>query len=153
MFGKILALLFLVPFTGCAQPKYERVEGKPSGNFSQDQKVTNCELKFNQSGYCLYWQWEQLPTSSQSGSLIFKVVRPNLLDGSAVPVDLELTPALVLWMPDMGHGSSPTHVEKIDTGSYRARDVFFVMPGEWEMKFQFKDGDTVKDESVVTLTI
>lgn len=92
-----------------------------------------------------------MPTSTQVGSLLFKVVRANALDDSPIPVDLPSVPVLVLRMPSMGHGSNPTFVEQVDTGSYRAKNVFFVMPGEWELKFQVKDGNTVQDETVVTL--
>ncbi len=137
---------------GCAEPKYETVQQTPSGNTSQSQKVTDCEIRFQASGHCLLWQWENLPTSTQVGSIIFKVVRSNALDDSPIPVDLNSVPTLVLWMPSMGHGSSPTTVEQVDTGSYRAKNVFFIMPGEWEMRFQVKDGSTVQDEALVTLT-
>ncbi|MBK8203587.1 MAG: hypothetical protein IPK68_15090 [Bdellovibrionales bacterium] len=113
--------------------------------------MADCRSRFQSSGYCLLWQWENNPTSTQVGSLIFKVVRANALDDSPIPVDLTSVPALVLWMSSMGHGSSSTTVEKVDTGSYRAKNVFFIMPGEWELKFQVKDGNTVQDETVVTL--
>lgn len=145
-----LALLVTGLF-GCAKPRYETAQPTSSGNTSQIQKVTDCEIRFQNSSYCLLWQWEKNPTSAQVGSLIFKVVRANALDDSPIPVDLTSVPALALWMPSMGHGSSPTSVEKIDTGSYRAKNVFFIMPGEWELKFQLKDGNTVQDETVVTL--
>lgn len=149
---KNLTLAFLViGFFGCAEPRYETTQPTSSGNTSQIQKVTDCESRFQNSGYCLLWQWEKMPTSTQVGSLNFKVVRANALDDSPIPVDLTSVPALVLWMPSMGHGSSSTTVEKVDTGSYRAKNVFFIMPGEWELRFQVKDGNTVQDETVVTL--
>lgn len=53
----------------------------------------------------------------------------------------------------MGHGSTPTQILKVDTGSYRANNVYFVMPGDWELKFQIKEGSSVLDEAVVSLTI
>lgn len=154
MFGRknIPLTLLVVGLAGCAEPKYETVQQTPAGNTSQSQKVADCEVRFQNSGYCLLWQWEQMPTSTQVGSVIFKVVRANALDDSPVPVDLNSVPALILWMPSMGHGSSPTNVEQVDAGSYRAKNVFFIMPGEWELKFQMKDGSTVQDEAVVTLT-
>lgn len=154
MFGKKMIMLFSVVLGlgGCAEPKYESVQQAPAGNTSQSQKVTDCEVRFQTSGYCLLWQWEKMPTSSQVGSVIFKVVRANALDDSPLPVNLDSIPNLVLWMPSMGHGSSPTVVEQVDTGSYRAKNVFFIMPGEWELKFQVKEGSTVQDEAVVTLT-
>lgn len=145
-------IFLLISFTGCAEPKYPKAQQPSPGNTSQNQKVTDCRVRFQNSGYCLLWQWEKLPTATQAGSVVFKVVRANALDDSPVPVDLHLTPHLVLWMPAMGHGSSPTTIEQVDTGSYRANDVFFIMPGEWELKFQFKDESSVQDEAVVVLT-
>lgn len=83
MFGKNilqLSLLSLVLLAGCAQPKYETITQNPRGT-SPNEKITSCEIAFRQSGYCLLWQWESIPTSSKSGALIFKIVRANLLDG------------------------------------------------------------------------
>lgn len=153
MFGKIFsASLFLSTFTviACAQPKYENITN------NQDQigeKVTtDCSIRFNQSGHCLNWQWDEMPTQSQPGSLTFKVVRPNEMDQTPIPVDISSEVDVILWMPSMGHGSSPTTIQKIDIGSYLATNVFFVMPGEWEIKFQIKENKKVIDEAVVTLT-
>lgn len=139
-------------FAGCAQAKYEQVGNALPTNTSQSEKVTFCKSRFLNSGYCLLWHWEKKPTSSQAGSLIFKIVRANALDDSPVPVDQNWLPILVLWMPSMGHGSTPTSVQRVDVGSYRATNVFFIMPGEWELKFQLKDANKVHDEVAVDLT-
>jgi hypothetical protein len=53
----------------------------------------------------------------------------------------------------MNHGSSPVFTSLEDTGTYRAKNVFFIMPGEWEIKFQIKEGNQVVDEAIATLTI
>lgn len=154
MFGKrasATAILFLC-VVGCAEPKYENVQQVPIENNPQTQKVTDCVVRFRSLGYCVLWQWERIPTANEVGSAVFKVVRSNALDDSPIPIDIESVPALVLWMPSMGHGSSPTKVEQIDIGSYRAKNVFFIMPGEWELRFQLKEGSTVKDEAVANLT-
>ena len=87
------------------------------------------------------------------GSLVFRTYRANNYDRSPVMTDPALAPAVVLWMPEMGHGSSPTSISHLDTGTYRASDVFFVMPGHWQIKFQLKNGNTVEDELVVSITI
>jgi len=71
---------------------------------------------------------------------------PQLVDVND-PVDL------VLWMPAMGHGSSPVQVNKLDVGTYEALNVLFVMPGLWEMKFQITDDKGVVDEVVVPINI
>ena len=154
MLGK--KMFFIPAFAAlfaCAEPKYIIAQETKRENAFQSQKATECELRFRNSGYCLLWQWEKMPTSTEPGSLTFKIVRANALDDSPVPVNLDLAPALVLWMPSMGHGSIPTIVEQIDTGTYRAKNVFFIMPGDWELRFQIKDGSTIHDEAVVSLII
>lgn len=83
---------------------------------------------------------------------MFKFYRLNTYDSSSVEIDAASVPEAVLWMPSMGHGSTPTAVTRLDVGTYRASNVFFIMPGEWEIKFQVKDGVTLKDEAVVSLT-
>jgi hypothetical protein len=103
------------------------------------------------------WFWEKKPTSSVPGTLIFKVYRGNRLDDSPVLVEPEagrlVRVGLVLWMPSMGHGSSPTRVDRVDVGTYRASDVFFIMPGEWDLRFQFSEDNQVIDEAVAQIRI
>ncbi len=160
MFGKKLFtfafMLLALLIQACAQPKYETVVKSPDGESGPDstqEKASSCSLKLSSSGYCLTWQWETMPTSTALGSIVFKVFRGNLYDDSLVPVDFEIQPVVVLWMPSMGHGSSPTVVHPLDLGTYRASNVFFVMPGDWEIRFQMKEGATVRDEAVVSLSI
>ena len=94
-----------------------------------------------------------MPSSSQAGSLVFKVVRANLLDDSPVPVELESLPKVVLWMPSMGHGSTPTQVRLSDIGSFEVNNVFFIMPGDWELRFQIQLPEGGGDEAVIRLNI
>jgi hypothetical protein len=153
----VIRRIFILPFifalaAGCAKAHYENSPDLQNPS-SPDQKVTTCPVRFQTSGLCLMWEWETPPTSTQNGVLIFKVVRANLLDGTAVPVDVEGAAELILWMPEMGHGSTPTKVVPVDVGSFRATEVFFIMPGKWEMKFQFKKEGALLDEAVVSLTL
>lgn len=159
MFGKNIALIAvaLLFVTACAQPKYETTgKTNPSGTddpSNRDQKVSDCEIKFRSSHYCLSWKWEKVPTSKDFGSLVFKVYRGNIYDDTPVLADLPSQPSVMLWMQSMGHGSSPTNVSRLDIGTYRAANVFFIMPGDWEFHFQVKDGANVLDEAVVNITI
>lgn len=139
---------------GCAERKYEVVQnGSPVGSVTTTDEPIDCSVTFKSSGFCVAWSWEIMPTDKDFGSLIFKIIRPNLLDGTAVPVGFESLPSVILWMPSMNHGSVPTHIERVDVGSYRATNVFFIMPGDWEIRFQFKEGDMVQDEAVISLII
>lgn len=149
-FGTIIMATVLL--VACAKEKLPPTSQDPVRP-ALSERTTDCSVRFKKSGVCLSWNWEQQPTSTASGSLVFKTYRANLLDQTPVQVDLESAPQVTLWMPSMGHGSRPTTVNPIDIGTYRASDVFFVMPGKWEILFQIKSGETVLDEAVVSVTI
>lgn len=131
MSGKIL-LIALTLLTACADPKYVSRPGA-----SQPFRKAEAEhTQFDKTGTSLWLSWETKPTADQYGSLLLKTGRENAADKSPVPLDLEGDIAVILWMPSMGHGSSPVTVTKIDTGTYRATKVFFSMPGDWEIRVQ-----------------
>lgn len=126
-----LVTLALVTLTfGCAkplsdsQPNNEGISGKPQ---------SSCEAFLKNDGVCLDVIWEHYPTESTFGSLI--VFARNLGTGHLVKDftrDLQTT----LWMPSMGHGSSPVKVVVIQPGLFRIEKVFFNMRGDWEVRFQ-----------------
>lgn len=146
-----LSVLVFVFLSGCAEPKF--VEGSENENDQEtpQESVADCNSTFTSSGLCLSWYWEKKPTSSQMGSLIFKTYRLNTLDQTPIEVDLNSTPQVVLWMPSMGHGSTPSQTVRVDEGTYRTSNVFFIMPGEWEIRIQLKSGAEVTDETRITL--
>lgn len=141
----------LVITAGCAQPKYETPATR-SGIGQELDSPSDCSLRFSKSNLCLFWSWEKLPTDTESGTLILKVYRLNALDQSMFPVDPPHELDFVLWMPSMGHGSSPASLAKVDIGSYRITDVYFVMRGEWELIFRLKNGEQTEDEILVPFT-
>lgn len=47
-----------------------------------------------------------------------------------------------LWMPDMGHGSSPTALVRQDDFCTRVDRLNFLMPGDWELRVTLVDGDS-----------
>ena len=53
----------------------------------------------------------------------------------------------------MGHGSSPVTMERVDVGRYRAKDVFFIMTGEWDVHYQLKSGSHVVEEKIQKVLI
>ena len=46
-----------------------------------------------------------------------------------------------LWMPDMGHGSSPTRLVRAGDACTKVERVSFVMEGTWEIRVSLADGD------------
>lgn len=151
MFSKITPTLILFFSLGCAQPKYVTESEQTSTGQQTTESKVNCGIQFSNSKYCLSWFWENKPTSTNQGSLIFKIYRLNAFDQTAIQLDSAEIPQLTLWMPSMGHGSTPTETQRLDVGTYRVSKVFFIMPGEWDLKFQIKSGSEVTDEAVVQI--
>jgi hypothetical protein len=58
-------------------------------------------------------------------------------DASGAPVN-GLQMGIVPWMPVMGHGSSVTpQIIGAGAGVYTVTDVYFAMPGEWDLRTSF----------------
>lgn len=140
-------------FFGCAKPTYlNQHEDDNVQNFQNEAQAT-CTKTFDQSKYCLIWKWEVQPTETEMASIVFKIYRLSLYDQTPIEINLADNPEVVLWMPSMGHGSSSTEVEKLETGTYRAVKLSFFMPGEWQIKFQLKSDNVVQDEAIVDFTL
>ncbi len=149
---KIILGLALLVTLGCAQPKYVEEGNNTNNGQSAHEAGADCSAQFAGSQICVSWCWEKKPTSSDVGSFIFKTYRLNTFDKTAIEINPISVPEVQLWMPSMGHGSTPAQVTQLDVGTYRAENVFFIMPGEWDIRFQIKNGDTVNDEAIVHLT-
>lgn len=88
--------------------------------------------------------WIKGPVLSPQESMLRLEWLSNV-DGS--PVEAPGLFKVILWMPDMGHGSSPTQLlREMDSqnrplmGVYRVINMFFVMSGVWEIRVQLKTG-------------
>lgn len=151
MFGNLVIAAILALLVGCSQPKY--VQESPTTENKLAQENADCRIKLSISQLCLQWSWQLKPTTKQAGILVFKTYRLNQLDQTPVETELSGTADVVLWMPDMGHGSTPTKTERIDVGTYRVSQVFFIMPGKWEIRFQIKNENKVLESAIVEIII
>lgn len=142
----IFMCLTLLLVLGCAEKKYAQTSGFGGGQ----EKAGTCPASFS-AGLCISMKWERVPTESEFGAFLFQTYRLNPQDNSVSLEDPQDAPAVVLWMPSMGHGSSPVTVERVAAGTYRASQVFFTMRGDWEIRFQLKDKNGVRDQAVIPL--
>jgi hypothetical protein len=85
--------------------------------------------------------WEVGPSTSEKNKFVFFIY--NL---SGTRVDLPHEIKVFLWMPQMGHGSIPVKVKKINTGIFEVSNISFIMNGEWDIHFQFKKAGDLKAE-------
>ena len=145
-----ISLLLLFFSLGCAKPNYVSLSSAGAGGL--DQKPAVCAAHFAGKD-CVAIAWEKMPTETAVGSFVFKITRSNLADATPVVEDLSGDITVSLWMPAMGHGSSPVQVQRLDIGTYRATEVFFTMKGEWEIRIQLKARDEVKDQAIIPITL
>lgn len=142
---KLLLLTLLASFVSCGD---SHIVNDQESNLQTAN--AECSLYFESEDLCLESKWETMPTASTFGSMLltfFDHRHPETI------VNPKNDPFVVLWMSSMGHGSSPVTVEKIGEGKFRIKDVFFIMPGPWEIKYQLKDQSTVVDEVEQKITI
>jgi hypothetical protein len=95
---------------------------------------------------CLHLGIPQHLNSSQEGKfMVHFLVEPSL------EAKIDLT-SVVLWMDSMGHGSAPTRFEKVGAGKYIVTNAWFIMPGTWSIKINFKV-DGTEDQIIVPIEI
>ena len=111
-------------------------------SFAQEQ------ISFSKSNLKGSIQWEVGPRAYDESIFVLKLVSS---DGS--PADLETLPEAQLWMPSMGHGSSPTSVEKVSKGVYRVISVYFLMTGAWELRIKVTTGSNAPETQVLSYRI
>lgn len=61
-------------------------------------------------------------------------------------IDLPLRFEAYLWMPNMGHGSFPISIKKMGSGFYELSELYFTMPGLWNLHLEFYEDETLVGE-------
>jgi hypothetical protein len=116
----------------------------------RDEITAECALYFKTENLCLTTEWETMPTVNSFGSMLLTFKDKS--DPSRI-ISPRHEPFVLLWMPGHGHGSSPVTMTLIEDGKYRASDIFFIMPGAWDIRFQLKDGTNIIEETVQKVTL
>ncbi len=136
----LIAILFLL--SGCAKPKYVESSINKASDTTSD-KADLCQLDFKKLNACASIKWETLPTQKDSGSFILQFY------SNGADFALTRAPRVFLWMPSMGHGSSPVTVKVISSSAFNVEKVFFIMPGEWDINvlIQNENGASIDQAS------
>lgn len=77
-------------------------------------------------------KWNVPPSLSELSSLDLNLNKP---------LDEEITIHAYLWMPDMGHGSSPIEIQKLNSTTYSLTELAFIMPGFWVLHIELKENN------------
>lgn len=81
---------------------------------------------------------------------------PNLTDGCVLdvsfadPLPSNSVMEAKLYMPDMGHGSSPVTVTELGPSAWQFSDAYFIMPGLWQVILKLTLIDGSHDEVILT---
>ena len=113
----------------------------------------NCPLDFPNSGLCAKIEWIVGPSGDGENSFFVKFWGKETGTPQGPFVDPEHDDGVQLWMPSMGHGSSPVTVTEEEVGVFRATRVFFIMPGPWDIRVKLLDGATLVEQAIQSLTI
>jgi len=93
-----------------------------------DHSVTVCSAQ--NSALCAHLGLHQVLNSTSEGRFIAHFMTPD----EAAVSNLQV----ILWMPDMGHGSSPVVVHEIRKNFFEVTEAWFIMPGTWLVKMSFE---------------
>lgn len=129
----------------CAKPNYQDVA--PLAKQEAKPGPAACPIYFTTEDLCASYSWRKAPTEQDFGSFALSFFKK---DGTAA--DPQMTLKIVIWMPDMGHGSSPVKITKKAVGSYVVDNVFFSMHGDWQIRFQLLNAAAVAEEQVADVT-
>lgn len=141
----------------CARPNYQDTKPSmlevtqqptPQANPGTNPNLSrvNCPLFFTTENLCATYAWVKQPTEDATGSFTLKFASP---DGQ--PADPKMNLKVIIWMPDMGHGSSPVTFTKQAIGDYLVDRVFFSMHGQWQIRIQMKNAAAVAEEQIATV--
>lgn len=155
IFRQFVACSLIIFSVGCAKPNYQdrTPTAVPQGENPDPQtppQQKQCEHFFSKLRLCLTYKWIKPATTTEMGELEFYF---STAEQPEEILEISKQPSVVLWMPSMGHGSRPTKTEKQADHRYRTSNVFFIMPGVWEIKFQIKENKEVVDEYTLKTTI
>lgn len=102
---------------------------------------------FKSTNQSLQISWLSPLSSSEEAHALIILKKNNIVS------DLPNNTKIFLWMPEMGHGSSPIQVSRLGSGLYDLSQIYFIMPGLWQLKIQLFDGLIFKEEIIYEFDI
>lgn len=113
-----------------------------------DQPANSGHLKFKNELLHIHANFVAAPIVGEESILVLEAKDAKTHQSVELADDVEV----VLWMPSMGHGSSPTQVEKaVDAngnllvGVFNVKQIYFIMGGEWEVRVTLTDAQGLKE--------
>ncbi len=121
---------------------------------AQQKKQAQCPIEFKKVGQCASIEWRVAPKidAYAEATLKFWSKKTGAPTGPFENPDCKQL-AVSLWMPSMGHGSSPIRLTLRETGIIDATKIYFSMGGLWDLKILLKNGNQVIDQAVLPINL
>ena len=149
----IVFVFTLFTLNACQASPLFNHENASNRSINADVSDESCPLDFPTSRLCSKIEWIAGPNGSEENSFYLKFWNKESGSADGPYVNPDHAVAVQLWMPSMGHGSSPVTVTEETTGVFLVTRVFFVMPGDWDIRVKLRDASTVIETAVSSVVI
>lgn len=113
-----------------------------------------CDYLFKSTGWCGTVRWNHPLNQGIENEFQAEVKLSPLKNVPPSSVQVPSSVILSLWMPGMGHGSSPTRVTPGPRPmTWLVKNVYFSMRGEWEIWLTLMKGDTFLEKAPLRVDI
>jgi hypothetical protein len=125
-----------------------------AGTYTKAAGQGSCPLAFPKEGLCASIVWGEAPNSAEENKFTLSFFNPQVGTAAAGPfVKPVQTVFVFLWMPKMGHGSSPVTIDVASDGVYNLSRVYFIMQGDWQVRVQLRAGQALVDEAAQNISV
>jgi len=154
----IAPVMSLALFTaGClSSPLLHHADADQGSNQVHNLASSGCALSFPNAGLCASMQWTQTPSDDEGGQFILRFWSATQGTENGPFIDPGQAVGIKIWMPSMGHGSSPVRLAAgvdasgaVIPGVFQGTEAYFMMHGEWEIWVQLKQGRQVLEQAKI----
>lgn len=138
---KIVFFLFVFTLASCGKSPFLN---KVAKNFSEIKGGDSLSEQFRQEKLGFSMNWITAPGLDDLSSFEFKLARP-LKDNQMLNV--------YIWMPEMGHGSSPVEMKQLNSTDFIFSELAFIMPGLWVLHVEILENNQVVDQWQKSITL
>lgn len=138
---KIIYFLLLLTIISCGKSpllnKVNKITHEVSGGLLLTEQFPSQNIDFS-------FKWITPPTLSDLSSFELSLGRP---------LSSNQTINAYLYMPDMGHGSSPIEIKQLNPTDYIFSELAFIMPGLWVLHIEILENNQVIDKWQKSFTL
>lgn len=153
------SLILVLVLAACARPNYlpsdfEGKAGVNGGSAAAGEIKPKCDFEFSKLDYCAQLAWEKKPNRRTFGTFVLNFYRLKQLspNGEPIAADIKEDIEADLDMPSMSHPPTPIDdIDRLGPGSFRMRNIYFSMRGEWLINIRLGKNKKVLDSAALRI--